>query len=410
MHRGQNGPENSVMVLPFRNLGGSPDDEYFVDAITDDLTTDLSRLPHSFVIGSGTAMTYRGKSGNERAIGRDLGVRYLLEGSVRRVGGKAQINAQFVYTATDSNIWAQHFLDKIENLTDFKEALTGRIGAAWHVEVAQARIHDTDCTFAADNKPLDERLHGMALTLGMLSAEKIVEARKHAEECVNKDPKSSECWTLLSRLLITEYLNHWNDAGPELVDRAEEAYKKALEIKLSNAAAYHAAGNVLRARGDHTGSLAAYMKVLELDPNFAPAHGQAANQLVFLGRGKKAIAHAEMAIKLSPHDPQIGVFYWVLGRAYFTEGNYREAAVWLRKSVEELKTVWYSRAWLISALSLTGNQAEAATYLTEFTQEFPKFTLAKIKSHYAEETRHKNDAIQSASEHLLRGLTQAGLK
>ena len=401
-------PENSIIVLPFRNLSNNTEDDYFADAITDDLTTDLSRLPQSFVIASATAMIYKGRPVDARVIGRDYGVRYLLEGSIRRSGGTVQINAQLIDTHTGVGVWADRFTHESTTLQHLEEAVTGRIGASLNVHPAKAMVHTTIGSFAPDHNPLDERLRAMALVIGLPTPANYLAARAHAEECLKGDPASAECWALLARVLMGEYLSGWNNVGPEGVKKAEEAYQHALAIDPSNAGAHLAAGNVHHVRGDYLGALAAFDQAIVLDPNFTVAHAQKSRELLYLGRSSEAATALNKAISLSPDDPFIGFFHWGLGRIFFAEGNYKEAAVWLEKSVEEKPNVWYNRAWLISANALIGRNSEASVYLEDFRKKFPAYTLPKIQKIY-EEPEYKNNAITTAYAQLFRGLAQAGL-
>jgi TolB-like protein/class 3 adenylate cyclase/Tfp pilus assembly protein PilF len=401
---------NSIIVLPFRNLSGNTEDDYFADAITDDLTTDLSRLPRAFVIASATALTYKGKAVDARQIGRECGVRFLLEGSVRRAGATVQVNAQLIDTETGAHVWADRFTHESNTLLDMQDAVTGRIGASLNVQMVKAEVrHDTG-DLAANGNPLDERLRAMALMTGSPTPEKYLEARRHIEESLKKDPGSAESLAFLARLLISEYMNAWNNIGLKDVDRAEEAYQRALAIDPSVAVAHYAAGFVRRVRGDHDGALDEFEKAIKLNPNLAVAYAQKANELVFLGRGKEAVTTIRKALSLSPRDPSIGVFYWVIGRAYFTEGNYKDAATWLRKSVDERPNLWFNRAWLISAYSLTGRDKEARATLDDFKQAFPTYTLPRITEIYTKENQFDNDTIKAATEHLFAGLKKAGLQ
>jgi len=249
----------------------------------------------------------------------------------------------------------------------------------------------------------------VALMTGSPTPEKSLAARRHVEASLEKDDNSAESWGLLANLLISDYLNAWNQTGLPEVDRAEKAYKRALSIDPSVPVAHYAAGFVRRVRGDHQGALDEFDETIKLNPNFARAYAQKANELTFLGRAKDAVSAGKKAVSLSPRDPSIGVFYWVVGRAYFVGADYKDAAVWLRKSVDERPNLWFNRAWLVSALGLSGQDKQARAALAEFKKTFATYTLSRITEIYTTEDQYKNDAIRATTPHLFEGLRKAGL-
>jgi TolB-like protein/class 3 adenylate cyclase len=404
-------PPNSIIVLPFRNLSGRPDEEYVADAITDDVITDLSRLQRAMVIASGTALAYKNQIVDVRQIGREVGARFALEGSVKRVGAAVQVNAQLVDTQSGAQLWANRFNHEGTSLLALQEAITGRIAATLNVQLAQVQRRHEIGTLAADGNPLDERLRAMAILAGPdYNAEKSLEARRHVDAALLVYPDSPQLLAVLGNLLLNDYYNAWNNAGSAEVDAAEWAAKKALSLDPAEPVANYVLGLVLRVRGDHDGALAAFEEAIRRNPNFASAHAQMANQLVFLGRPTQdAIDAAQKAIALSPKDRSLGVFYWIGGRAYFAGGDMQNAIEWLRRSVEERPNLWYSQAWLIAAYALSGRNDEAQSVLAVFTQRFPKYnTRERIRAHYTTNIRHRNIS-QEAKDNLLKGLQMAGL-
>lgn len=401
---------NSIIVLPFRNVDGNPKDDYLADAITDDLTVELSRLRRAFVIAAATALTYKGKPIDARQIGREIGARYALEGTVRRVAAVVQVNAQLIDTETGTNLWADRFTHETSSLLDLQDAVIGRIARSLNDQfVKNVEAQREVGSFAADGNPLDERLRVMALTKTP-TPERSFEARQHAEAGLQADPNSAHLWGLLANVLVSDYLNAWNGAGLPEVDRAEGAADKAISLDPSVAVAHYARGFVRRVRGDHAGALKAFDEAIRLDPNFARAYAQKANELVFLGRASEAIPEVEKAVRLSPKDPSIGVFHWVRGRAYFTLGDYPNAIKWLRQSVEVRPNLWFSQAWLTAAYALNDQQKDAEAARENFEKTFPKYPLARITEVYGKETQYDNPTVKTAAAELLKGLREAGLK
>jgi adenylate cyclase len=410
-------PRASIMVLPFRNASNDPEQDYFADAVTDNLTTDLSRLSDTSVISPATAFTYKGKVVDPRDIRREFGVRYLLQGSIRRAGLQVQTNAQLVETRSAAQIWADRFDNQFTDLFELQDAVTGRIASSLHVQLVKAEYRRSIAERPADPDAIDLRLRAMALLVSAPTPERALAARQHLEESVRLDPQSAESWSYLAWILVNDYLNNWNEAkqGPEaakeLLRRAEQAVQEAMRIDPTVARAHQADGYIRRAKGDHQGALDAFDRTIQLDPNYAAAHAQKANQLVMLGRPKEAPPLALKAITLSPRDPYVGAFYWVLGRAYFVMKNYDDAIIWLRKSAQVMPNTWYNRAYLLAAYALTGRheQPEARTTASDYNSAFSRHTVQYITNLYQRDLPHPDPGMQASIQELYRGLRLAGV-
>jgi adenylate cyclase len=187
-------PRASIMVLPFRNASNDPEQDYFADAVTDNLTTDLSRLSDTLVISPATAFTYKGKAFDPREIGREFGVRYLLEGSIRKAGMKVQTNAHLVETRSAAQLWADRFDSDLTELPELQDAITGRIASSLNIQLVQAENRRAITERAADPDAIDLRLHAMALLMSSITPEHSLAARRHLEESVRLDPHSAESW------------------------------------------------------------------------------------------------------------------------------------------------------------------------------------------------------------------------
>jgi adenylate cyclase len=211
---------------------------------------------------------------------------------------------------------------------------------------------------------------------------------------------------------MNDYYSHWLTKD-ETLDRslqdADKAVRKALKIDPSIAMAHQADGLVRRARRDHRGALDAFDRAIQLDPNFARAWAQKANQLVMLGQPEEALPLAFRAITLSPRDPAIAVFYWIVGRAYLVLRKYEDAVVWLRKSVELRSNAWYSQAYLLSAYFLTGRDNEGKAAFHEFRNKFGEYTVKRIRDVYYKENPQTDPRMQWSIHELSRGLLEAGL-
>ena len=403
-------PRASIVVLPFDNFSGDPEEGYFADAVTDDLTTDVSRLPGTFVISRATAFTYKGKAVDVRQVGREWGVRYALEGSIRRVGTRVQTNAQLIDTASAAHIWADRFEYEISDLYALQQAITGRIAASLDIQLARAEGQRAFERISVDPNAVDLRLRAMAFYIDGITPEHLLSARQLLEQSVRLDPNSAESWSWLAEMLVTQYLHRWNNVGKEALEQAEEAIAKAVAINPNVAQAYYTQGLIRRTKGDQLGALEALSRAVEVNPNLPRALAEKANQLTSLGRPAEAPQLVEKAIKLSPRDPALGGFYWIMGRAHFVSGDYRNAIVWLQKSVALRPNDWFNRLYLVSAYALDRQKDEAKKVLREFNDNprFAGYSLQRV----AEEMKvlpNDNPLIVSARQKVREGLQIAGM-
>lgn len=407
-------PRASIVVMPFNNFSGDPSQDYLADAVTDDLTTDLSRLSDTLVIASGTAFTYKGRAVDVRQIGQECGVRYLLEGSIQRIGKRVETNARLIETTSATQIWGDRFENEFSDLSELQDVITGRIASSLQIQLVKAENRRAIAERSADPDATDLRLHAMALLVSPITHEHHLAARRYLNESLGLDPKSAEGWSELAHVLMNDYYSHWltpDETLPDLLRQAEEAVRNALRIDPSVAMAHQADGLVRRAHGDHLGALDAFDRALQLDPNFARAWAQKANELVMLGRAEEATPLALRAITLSPRDPALPVFYWIIGRAYFVMGKYEDAIVWLKKSVELRGNAWYTQAYLLSAYALTGRdkETEAIAALSEYKSKFREHTVQRIRDVYEKENPQTDRRMQASIRQLSKGLLLAGV-
>ena len=398
----------SILVLPFKNLSGDPGQDYFADAVTEELTTDLSRLRNARVIAAATAFTFKGKPIDTRQIRREIGVRYLVEGSIRRVGDEIETNARLIDSISGTQLWADHFEKKFVDLLALETEITGRIANSLNAPLVSAESRRM--AEVANPDALDLRLRAESLFFGAMTPEHALAAQRLLERVVRLDPKSAEAWAWLANIAIVQYLSHWNGAGPDQLREAEEATERALALDPNLALAHQDSGFVRRARGEHQAALAAFSRAIALDPNFARAYAQKANELIQVGRPDEAPPLVEQAITLSPRDPALGEFYWIIGRSYFYARQYNKAVPWLRQAVEIRSNVWYNRLYLASAYALLNDAEEARKVLQDFNNHFHnhKYTVALIKS-YERRNPNNNPLVVAARDEFYKGLQRAGM-
>jgi TolB-like protein/Flp pilus assembly protein TadD len=397
----------SIMVLPFRNLNG-PGEDYFANAVTDALTTDLSRLSDTMVIARATAFTYKGRPVDVREFRREFGVRYVLAGSIEKIGSKVQANAELIDTSSTSSLWAERFQSELTDPFELQEAITGRIAASLHLQLVRAESRRTIAERTTDPDAYDLRSHAMAYLIDKITPENTLAARRALEKSLALDPNSAEAWSELAHVMIIDVFRSWNNATTELLVQAEEAVRKAYAIDRSVALAHFAEGKIHQLKGDFQRALDALSEALQLDPNLAMAYAQKTPDLIYLGRAQEAPALVTKAIDLSPRDPDLGLFYWFKGHAYFAMKDYDNAIHWVQKSVEERPAVWSSRAYLISAYALTGRlgQREAQAAVHEYSNKFNNWPLdPKIKEWAGDKRfRDAHPDYKAALQEFLKGL------
>ena len=402
-------PRASIVVMPFDNFSGDSQQGYVADAITDDVTTDLARLKGLFVIARGTAFTFKGRSVDARDVGRECGVRYLLEGSIIRSGNKIETNVQLIDAQTGGHIWADRFESDISDLFQLQEAVTGRIAASLDIQLAKAEGERAMQQTPADPDAVDLRMQAMALYISGITPERTLEARRLLARSVQRDPNSAESWAWLAEIVMVEYLHHWNQIGKDDLKVADEAVGKAVALDPNIAQAYYAGGLLRRARGQHNGALEAFSRALELNPNLPRALAEKGNELTLLGRPAEAPPLVEQAIRLSPRDPSLGGFYWIIGRAHFFTGDYRDAISWLRNSAALRPHDWYVWLYLVSAYALDHQPDEARKVLQEFNNrsEFAGYTLQRVAS--IDTNPDDNPVVVAAGQRFRSGLQIAGM-
>jgi len=354
-------PRLSIVVLPFANLSDDREQQYFADGITDDLTTDLSQLPPMFVISRNTAFTYRNKPVDTKQIGREVGVRYVLEGSVRRSGNRLRVNAQLIDAETDSHLWAERFDGETDDLLALQNEITSRIAGALNVELtAREAARPTGHPDA-----LDYILRGRAAYSKAASRETYAEAINLYERALELDPQSAEAQSLLARTLAARAMDGLTDSAAADLARAEGLVEAALAALSRSALAHFAKGHVLRAQGRIEEAVPEYETAIELNRNWVFAYVALGACKLWIGSLEDAIPLAEQAIRLSPRDPNIGIMYDRIGYVHLLHSRIDQAIFWLEKARSANPAQPVYRAHLASAYALKGETERAATELAE---------------------------------------------
>jgi adenylate cyclase len=351
----------SIVVLPFTNLSDDPGQQYFADGITEDLTTDLSRIADSFVISRNTAFTYRNKPIETKQIGRELGVRFVLEGSVRRSANRVRVNAQLIDAETDAHLWAERFAGETDDLFALQDEITRRIAVTLDLELVGAEAaRPTEHPDA-----LEYILRGRAAFRTPPSRNNYSEAIILFERALALDPRSVEAQSLLVTALVARVINHMTDSAAADIARAEGLVGKALAASPRSPLAHFAKGAVLRLQGRIEDAIREYETVIAFDRNSVYALHHLGQCKLLTGRMDEAIALQDQAIRLSPRDPFIGNYYFGIGFVHLLQSRTNEAILWLEKARNANPELSYVRLQLASAYGLNGETERAAMELTE---------------------------------------------
>jgi TolB-like protein/class 3 adenylate cyclase len=347
----------SIVVLPFANFGADPEQEYFVDGVTESLTTDLSRIRGAFVIARNTAFTFKGKPFDVKAIGRELNVRYVLEGSVQRGGSRMRVNVQLIDAESGHHLWAERFDKPMGDLFDMQDEIVARladqIGA--HLAIAEAR--------RAERRPVPDSMdlyfQGRVWANKGLSAEYLSRARDLFERAAAVDPGNLAAVHGVAQVDTLMAAAHLVPDRDALFKAAEQTLIKLLREEPDNAKLHFTLGLVQVCTDRALQGIAEYERALALDPNLAGAHAQIGNAKRFLGHPEETERHVLEALRLSPRDT--AAFGWAnfVGNAKFDLGKTEEAVAWFRRSIEINGASAMSRFCLAVALADLGRLEEA---------------------------------------------------
>jgi adenylate cyclase len=401
-----NAPHLSIVVLPFTNLSGDKEQDYFADGVTDDLTTDLSHLPDSFVIARGTAFAYKGKPVDAKQIGRELGVRYVLEGSVRRLEDKITLNAQLISTETGAHVWADRFEGDRSKLGQLQVEAVSRLANSLGVELVKA-----EALRAARERPnnpdaVDLAMRGWAAYQSWGPAS-VNEALGYFERALRLDPGHTGAKIGLAQALIDRFM--WLGGGDEAVDipRAEALVASALSAEPNNASAHYTKANLFTAKKQFNDQFAEIDAAIENNQNFAQAYATRGDMLTWAGRAAESIAEDETALRLSPRDPGRNLWQFGICHAYTHLAQWEKALEWCQKSIATDAGTWFPYVDIAAANAWLGRDAEANAAIAGLLKVYPGFTVQSYADIAARVTYNPTFAQQI--QRIIEGLRKAGL-
>jgi adenylate cyclase len=355
-------PRLSIVVLPFANLSNDPDQQYFADGITEDLTTDLSRIADMLVISRDTAFTYKGKAVNAKQIGRELGVRYLLEGSVQRSANQVRVTAQLIDVETDTHLWAERFDHDAGDLFALQNEITSRIAVALNAEVLAAEI----ARGSQDNPDaLDYILQGRAALAHQPGLDSYSEAINSFEHALVFDPHSTEAKSWLANALVGRVLDLHPSSSWSDLKRADTLVSQALAASPRNPLAHFVKGQLLRVEGRCDEAIPEFEMVIASDRNSSGALFALGECKLLTGSTDEAIPLEEQAIRLDPRDPSVWNRYLAIGKVNLLQSRIEEAIVSLERArIGDPGSPW-PHLWLASAYALKGETERAGAELAE---------------------------------------------
>lgn len=364
----------SIVVLPFTSLSNEPEQDYFAEGITDDLSADLSRIQDSFVIAPNTARAY--KSVDPKRVGRELGVRYVLDGSLRRTETMVRINARLIDARTGAEVWSERVDGDWSKSMQLQDIITGRLARRLDLELINQESRDAE--LARPNRPdaVDLTMRGWAVLNQPYSREQLAQSRALFERALQIDPGFPKALVGLADALAMEVNYRWSEAPADQLQRAENAVGQALSKFPSDAMAHFVKGEILRARGRNVEvAVGEYEEAIAINPSLAPAHGALGAAKIRVGRSAEAFAPLQMAIQLSPRDPLLSTWYFYICHAHTHLGQYEEAINWCRRSIA-VSPFWIAYADLAAAHALTGHEREAQAAVVELRRLRPNYTVA----------------------------------
>lgn len=364
----------SIAVLPFDNMSGDPEQGYFADGITEDIITDLSKVSGLFVIARNSTFAYKGRSPDVRQVSRELGVRYVLEGSVRRAAGRIRINAQMIDGPSGGHLWAERYDRDVSDIFAVQDEVTRTIVSALKVKLTAGEAAERGSRGKISPAVYDliVRARQVALQLSPASA---LEARKMLEHVIALDPTVAIAYARLAVTTFAEYVNQWNGATADNLTRAVELARKAIEIDDGEAYGHIALSicyNWMR-RLDESEQEA--RRAIELDPNSPDSHTALGNALDFQGRHAEAIPHYEAAARV---DPQWDMALHFMGRALLAQDRYDEAETVLKRRLTLSPRSDMSRFYLAALYARSSRVDEARAMWRELMDVNPSFSVEHL--------------------------------
>jgi adenylate cyclase len=375
-------PRLSIVVLPFANFSNDPELDHFADGITDDLTTDVSRISGGFVIARNTAFAFKGKPVDVKKIGRDLGVRYVIEGSVRRAGDLLRLNVQLTDAESGAHVWTDRFDTDFPDLAQVQSEITGRLARTINFKLVEAEGLSIERERALDPDPQDLLIRGWAALVRPISAATLQEALRAFERVLEIEPDSVAGKVGLGYALSCNIADGWSTSVQQDEARAEQLLLEAIAGDANGFRARQALGLLRRLQNRLEESRIEFETVIALVPNYAPAFCQLGMTLICLGQPEAAIPEIEKGIRIGPHDTASPSAYSMLGLAELLLGRLEQAIEFSRQARARNPQLYHTHMLLAAALGLKCELGEARAALAEGIKIRPEFnSLARLREY-----------------------------
>jgi TolB-like protein/class 3 adenylate cyclase len=399
----QGPPRLSMVVLPFANMGGGAEQEHFVDGVTESLTTDLSRIRGSLVIGRNTAFTYKGKAVDLKQIGRELNVRYVLEGSVQRGGNRMRVNVQLIDAESGNHLWAERFDKPLADLFDMQDEIVARLADALNAQLVAAEARRAERTPSPDS--MDLYFQGRAWLNTGYTPDTAAQARSFFDRALSADPGNVDALYGSGCVDVAEGSNNLVTEAMAAFAAAEAKFSKVLSSVPDHAHAHLLLGNIKIMTKRVPEGIAGCEHALALDRNLAVAHAYIGLGKIYVGLAEETEAHIVEALRLSPRRASGAM--QVAGYAKNHLGDWEQAVAWFRRSIEDNRNNPHPHFQLAIALAWLGRLDEARSAVKAGLALNPAFSISRTRATW---TAASDDPTYLAQfETILEGMRMAGV-
>ena len=390
----------SLAVLPFINMSRDPEQEYFSDGMTEDIITALSRIRWFFIIARNSTFAYKDRAVDVRKVAKELGVRYVLEGSVRKAGSRVRVTAQLIDGDTGKHVWANRYDREFDDVFSVQDELTETIVGALDPELGKAERERAKAKRPENLDAWDVYQRGL-WHLYHYTKEDIEKAQQLFREATSLDPNLGVAFSGLAEAFYFSLVYGHSDAPEHDREEALVAARTAVELDGEDAVAHCTLGRIYYVRREHDLAIAELQTALELNPSLAWAHYGVGAALVFSGRAREALPFLQSAMKLSPRDPNMGSFLVRMADAYLFMRDYDDAITWAKKALRQQGFQWSRYAVLVSALGHLGRLEEANRALQELRTRRSDFSIDFVQATHliadADDMSHYLEGLRKAS-------------